>query len=198
LTSSTIETLSSKPETEETLSFGTSIRDPRQLRQNLITNLGISKVPVEPTTCKCGAPTQDGSKSSLMLMSISATLKTRSALMLQEAKMLKVKLYKFMEEPTIQTKDGRLCMLTKLTRLPPKDLIRSLVGKSIDHSILFQTCQCIELLRWLDQMCNKGDMSRIETHNSGTMMESLELLDPNNIKTIALKFKAMEDQQISE
>jgi hypothetical protein len=29
-------------------------------------------------------------------------------------------------------------------------------------------------------------------------MESLELLDPNRIKTIALKFKAMGDQQISE
>jgi hypothetical protein len=95
----------------------------------------------EPTTCKSGAPTQDGSKSSCMLMNISATSRIRNAWMLQEARMLKVKQFKFMAEIIIQIKGGRLFIKIKLTRLLLRDLIKNLVLKSIDHSISSLTCQ---------------------------------------------------------
>jgi hypothetical protein len=98
----------------------------------------------ELTTCKFGAQTQDGSKSSFMLMNISVILKTRNALMLLEAKMKKDKKFKSMEEPTMQTKDGRSSIKINMKRFQPRVSIKSLVLRLTDHSILSQTSQSIE------------------------------------------------------
>jgi hypothetical protein len=55
--------------------------------------------------------------------------------------MRKVELFKFTAEITMLTKDGRLSIKIKLTRLPLKDLTKNSVLKSTDHSILSQICQ---------------------------------------------------------
>jgi hypothetical protein len=83
-------------------------------------------VQVKPTTCKSGAPTQDGSRSSLMLVSTSATSNPQTdALMYTKVKMLKDKRSKSTTDIMEPTKDGRLDMLT-LLRLKLRDnLIRS-------------------------------------------------------------------------
>jgi hypothetical protein len=135
---------------EETPNCGILTNDQRQSRQNTTTNLGTSKTQVEPITCRYGALTQDGSRSLFMLMSTSATLKTRNVSMSMPVKMTRVDKLESMEEQIMLTRDGRSSMLTKLIRLQPRDLIRNLVSKSIDHSILSPTCQCIELLNVLE------------------------------------------------
>jgi hypothetical protein len=61
--------------------------------------------------------------------------------MLRIAKMKKVKLFKYTAETTMPIKDGRSFMLTKLTRLQLKDLIKNSVLISTDHFILFLKCQ---------------------------------------------------------
>jgi hypothetical protein len=81
-----------------------------------------------------------------MLMSTSATLKTRNALMLLEARMMKVKEFKFMVELTMLTRDGRSSIKTNTRRLQLRDLIKNSVSRSIDHSILYPTSQFTELL----------------------------------------------------
>jgi hypothetical protein len=49
---------------EETPKSGTSINNHLPSEPDTITNHGISRVQEEPTKCKSGAPTLDGSKSS--------------------------------------------------------------------------------------------------------------------------------------
>jgi hypothetical protein len=69
-------------------------------------------------------------------------------------KMRKVKLLKFMIRTKttnlMQTKDGRLCMLIKLSQTERKDSINNLVSISTDHSTLDQECQCKELLNAME------------------------------------------------
>jgi len=76
-----------------------------------------------------------------MPMNISATSRIRNAWMLLEARMLKVKQFKYLAEIIIQIKSGRSFTKTKLTRLLLRDLIKNLVLKSIDLSTSSLICQ---------------------------------------------------------
>jgi hypothetical protein len=64
LISSTTETWSSRLQMEEKLKFGTSTNSQRLSELETTTSHGTSNQLVEQRTCKSGAPTLDGSKSS--------------------------------------------------------------------------------------------------------------------------------------
>jgi len=95
----------------------------------------------EPTTCKYGAPTQDGSRSSDMLANNSSTSKTKKHLMFRVQKMLKDKLLSFMDHTTRSTKDGELSILINPKRSQLKDSTRNSDSISTDHSTLSQDFQ---------------------------------------------------------
>jgi hypothetical protein len=126
---------------EETLKYGTSIKDPRPSNPDLTTNLGTLEVQEKPTTCKSGAPTQDGGKSSDIEDGTSKTLRTTRFLMLLEEKMLKVKRLSSGEDTTNLTKDGELPMLTKLESIKRVVFTETSDGILIDLSISDQECQ---------------------------------------------------------
>jgi hypothetical protein len=96
---------------------------------------------VEPTTCKSGAPTLDGSKSSSTRIANSSTGRTVRSLMLQEVKMKKVKQLEFMVIIEARTNNGKLSTLIKQTRLLLRELTMTSVSISTDHSTLDQDCQ---------------------------------------------------------
>jgi hypothetical protein len=85
------ETLSSRLEMVEEPKNGTSINNLEPSDQETTTTLGIFKTQEEPITCKSGAPTQDGGKSSSTLEETSEMLETIRFLMFQVAKILKDK-----------------------------------------------------------------------------------------------------------
>jgi hypothetical protein len=123
-------------------------------------------MPERPTTCKSGAPTQDGSRSSSLLSSqrlrklkqlrapprvlnrsdnllISETIRS---LMFQEEKMPKAKLLLFGVTMVRSTSNGKYNMLTKQNQFKTKDLWKTLDSIATDHSTFNQECQSIELL----------------------------------------------------
>ena len=61
----------------------------------------------EPTTCRSGAPTQDGSRSSSMLMNISSISKTEKHLMYMVEEMKKLDQSLFGTNMVKLTRDGR-------------------------------------------------------------------------------------------
>jgi hypothetical protein len=75
----------------EEANSGTSTNKHSPLELDTTTNLGTSRVQVKPMTCKSGALTLDGSRSSSILESNSLTLETIRFLMLREVKTLKDK-----------------------------------------------------------------------------------------------------------
>jgi hypothetical protein len=77
---------------EEELKFGTSINNLRPSEPDTTINLGISRVLVEPETCKSGAPTQDGSNSSNSKENTLSTLPTIRFLKFNPQRMKKDKL----------------------------------------------------------------------------------------------------------
>jgi len=98
-------------------------------------------------TCKSGALTQDGSKSSLMLVSISVTSsKLTDASTLVEIKIKKDKLFVSTTDTMEQIKDGRFVMLI-LSKLKPRDLMKNLDSTLTDHSTLSLSFHSTELLR---------------------------------------------------
>jgi hypothetical protein len=100
------ETLSSRQETVEIPNNGTSINNHSPSDPDLTTNLGTLEAPVEPATCKSGAPTQDGTKSSHMKDNTSSTSKARKHLMFTQTKMKKEERLLSGEDIMVQTKDG--------------------------------------------------------------------------------------------
>ena len=75
-----------------------------------------------PTTCKSGAPTQDGSKSSFIDKSTSVTSKKQTNVSMSiKAKMLKVKKLSLMDNIMVPIKDGRFFILTRRQRLRQRD-----------------------------------------------------------------------------
>jgi phage-related protein len=95
----------------------------------------------EPTTCKSGSPTQDGSRSSNTLVNNSLTSKMEKHLMFQEQKILKGKLLSFTDLTTRSIKDGELSILISQKRNQLKDLTKTSDSISIDHSTLSQDFQ---------------------------------------------------------
>ena len=61
--------------------------------------------------------------------------------MLQEARTMKDKQFRYMADLITQTKNGKLSIKIKPRKSHPKVLIKSSDSKSIDHSILFPICQ---------------------------------------------------------
>jgi hypothetical protein len=106
----------------EALRFGISTSNHLPSEPSTTISLGTSKVLVEPTTCKSGAPTQDGSKSSSTKVNTSATSrKPIDALMFSKVKMMKVRKYRYTIDTTEPTRDGRFSILTRKERLRPRD-----------------------------------------------------------------------------
>jgi hypothetical protein len=77
----------------------------------------------EPTTCRSGAPTQDGSNSSSMKEKDSSTGRTIKYLMSMEARMKKEDQLSSGTSTMEPTKSGRLYILTKLRKNKLKDLM---------------------------------------------------------------------------
>jgi hypothetical protein len=100
---------------------------------------------VEPTTCKSGALTPDGSKFSSLRMNTSSIHQTTKFLMLLEAKMKKDKLLEYkiemVEKVELLIRDGRLFILIKPPKLELKDSTKNLVSTLTDHSISDQDFQ---------------------------------------------------------
>jgi hypothetical protein len=106
----------------------------------------ISKPQERPITCKSGVPTQDGGRSLSIRENISATFnRLTDALMLQETKIKKVKLFKFTTNTMELTRDGRFSILTRKQRLKLKDSMRNSVSISTDHSTWYQSFLSTEL-----------------------------------------------------
>jgi hypothetical protein len=94
-----------------------------------------------PTTCKFGAPTLTGGKSSNTKDQASLTSKTTKHLMFLVEQIKKVKPLLYMESMVRSTKDGELFILTKLIRFKRRDLTKILDGMSTDHSTWSQDFQ---------------------------------------------------------
>jgi hypothetical protein len=91
---------------EGRLRSGTSIKHLRLSEQDTTINHGISRVLEEPTTCKSGALTLDGSKYSSTRITNSSTGKTVRYLMSQEPRMRKDKLFKYTVTTVERTNNG--------------------------------------------------------------------------------------------
>jgi hypothetical protein len=164
--------------TEERLKSGTSTNKQRPLELDTTTSHGISRVLVEPTTCKSGALTQDGSRSSNTKENSSPIQPTTRFLMSQEQRMKKVKLLSCMPkmEITIRmlTKDGKLFILTKLKQLELKVSTKNSASTSTDLSTSDQDSQCKELLSAMElTTCGSRDGGRMLELSNGTLMKCL-------------------------
>jgi hypothetical protein len=95
----------------------------------------------EAITCKSGAPTLDGGRSSSMRESNLSTGRTARSLKSKATRMKKD--MQLASGPTMvaTTKNGQFCTQTRLTRLSRKDLIRTSVSTETDHSISDQDFQ---------------------------------------------------------
>lgn len=170
---------------EENLRNGTSIKrvEPLGLCTERI-GLGTFKELEDQATCKLITPTQNGSSySSLTDQTLSSISTTIRYLMLLEEEMKKATMFKSGEETSQRLSNGNSSMLTKLKSLLPKDLIKIMVWKETDHSILSQSFQWKELL-------NAGVLatsfflitSKEELANNSSMMEFQRLSSLNNGK----------------
>jgi uncharacterized membrane protein YdfJ with MMPL/SSD domain len=159
------------------------------------------------TTCKFGAPTLNGGKSSslnqLVRMMVTSQSKTtretiRELLMLMDQLMKKLDQLRQRSLQSNRTKDGKLSMLTS-TRLKPKDYIKNSVSTSTDHSTLSQDFHCTELPKLLEQaMSSSEDMSKVELPSNSSLMVSLRPSSLNSGRTIVLKSNPMVDMRTSE
>jgi hypothetical protein len=131
---------------EERLKPGTSTKSERLSKLDTTTKIGISRAQEKLQICRSGALTLNGSKSSNIRTNTLSIQQTKEFSMLCIQKMKKVKQSEFLlemrklkvEQPT---RDGRLSILIKLHQLDLKDLTKSSVSTSIDHSISDQECQ---------------------------------------------------------
>jgi hypothetical protein len=137
----------------------------------------ISKAQERPTTCKSGAPTQDGGNSSDIKVNTLSTGKTENALMSQEEKMLKVKQSLYGTDITELTRDGRSFMLIQ-SSLRLRESMKNLDSTSTDHSILFPNSHSTELLRCtVTLMCGSRDGETMSSNNNGGSMRRPRLLE---------------------
>ena len=102
----------------------------------------ISRAQENPETCKCGAPTHNGGKSSLIEMnkSVTSNLPTNAS-MSMEVKMQKDKLSFHGTNILELTRNGLLSILTKLIKDQPRVLTKTSDSISTDHSTSSQDCQ---------------------------------------------------------
>lgn len=197
-TSSTTETLLSRLPTQERLKLGTSIRNHWQSRPGTTTNHGTLEAQEELETCKSGAPTQDGGRSSSTQVSISVTFNSQTnALMYLVVKIMKHNQSLSTTDTTVQTKDGRLSIPTK-QQFRARDLTRTSVSISTDHSTLSQDYQLTELLNTeVDITCGLSNGSWTKDHNNGYLTRP-GLSNQLPIRDIAWAFRAKEEAILSE
>jgi len=120
-------------------------------------------------TCKYGAPTQDGSKCSSTMMANSSIGQIAKYLMLQEVKMLKVKLLVLLVTTERRTKNGKFYISIKLKRQRLRDSMKNSDSTLTDHSTLSHNSHSTELLKCSAvQIWSSRDGERMpETNNSG-------------------------------
>jgi hypothetical protein len=143
-------------------------------------------------TCKSGALTHNGSRSSSIKVSTLSTYKTENALKFLETRMMKEEQLLSTIDTTVLTRDGRLSMLT-LSRLKPRDLMKSSVSTLTDHSILSQNSHSTESLKCLVEptwFSRDGETTR-DNNNSG-LTKSQRPLETTTGRTTASTFRVME------
>jgi hypothetical protein len=126
---------------EERHKNGISINNHSPLGPDLTTSLGTFKVQEEPTTCKSGALTQDGSNCSCTKMNNLSMSRTKRYLMSQVEKIKKDKLLSSGEITVRRIRNGRSSTLTKLERLKLRDLMKNSASTLTDHSTSDQDSQ---------------------------------------------------------
>jgi len=135
------EILSLKLQTEERHKYGISTKLLLQLNQKTTTNLGISKMLVKQTTCKCGALTLVGSKYSNTKTTNLSTGKIIRFLMLRTIRTKKVTQLVFLETTEANTNNGQLPILMKCKMKKLKVSTKTSVSTLTGHFTLFQDCQ---------------------------------------------------------
>jgi len=95
----------------------------------------ISTAQERATTCRSGAPTPTGGRSSNMRVNTLSTGRMEKFLMSKEERMLKDKQFGPGRDMVELTKDGRSSILINLVKNQLQDLIKSSVSTSADHSI---------------------------------------------------------------
>ena len=100
----------------------------------------------EHKTCKSGALTQDGSRSSSMKTANSSTGRAARSLMSEELRMLKDNKLESGVTTRANTKCGQLSILTKQRVHKPRALTKISASMSTDHSTSFQNSHSTELL----------------------------------------------------
>jgi hypothetical protein len=124
---------------------GTSINNLLLSEPDITINLGTLRAQVRPTTCKSGALTLVGGKSSSMRTANLSTGTTTRFLMLEELRMKKVNKLEFMVTTMVNTKNGPLSILIKLKAHKPREYQKTLDSILTDHSTLSQSFHSEEL-----------------------------------------------------
>jgi hypothetical protein len=97
------------------------------------------------------------------------------------------------------TRDGRSSMKMRKKEKLAKDLMKTSVSTSIDHSISDLDFQCKELLSVSEPtMLSLNHGFKIESHSNSSSIMLARLSDLNNGRTMLWKSKAMEETTISE
>jgi hypothetical protein len=186
---------------EETLKSGTSIKGPRPSRPRPRMNQWISELLVDQETCKFGQPTQDGGNSSLMKEASSQMLRTTESLMFTKERILNTKQLLCGRDTVRLTRNGRSSILTKLSKLKLRDLTKSSVSISTDHSTSDQDSQCTESLNALELatlFSRDIDHKVTSIHNDSSSIALPRPSDHNTGRTMLWKSNLMEDQATSE
>jgi hypothetical protein len=139
---STTETWLSRPKMHKEDKSGGSTKNHSPSRPRSTTNHGTSNPLVGPRTCRSGAPTHNGSRSSSIKTTNSSTPeRTKRFSMSQVERMLKLNQLLFGRIMVERTRNGTSSILIKLLRRILRDLIKNTDSKSTDHSTSDQECQ---------------------------------------------------------
>ena len=197
LTWSTTETLLSRHQMLERPKPGTSIKRHWPSRLDWTTNHGTSRPQVRPKTCKYGAPTQIGGKSSSMTKRKRhlPTWLIRRYLMFQDQRMKKDKLLLSQVAMVKSTSNGVYFTLT-LSSNRPRDYTLNLDSIAADHSTLSQDSQWTESWNLLVPTISPlEDGERTLLLKLGCTTAPTRPSEATTGKTMLSKSNPMEDQQ---
>jgi len=139
---STVDRWLSRLQTVTRLKSGGSTNNHSQSRPSLTTNHLISNHLVRLMTCKSGAPTHNGSRSSSSKQDNSSTSERIKRFLMSMVPRMR-KLERLLSERTQVklTRNGMSSILIRLLRVKLKDSMKNSVSTSTDHSISDLTCQ---------------------------------------------------------
>ena len=134
-----------------------------------------------------------------MMVHSSPTGRTRRSSMSQAEKMLKDKPQLSTRNTEEPTRDGRLCILTKIRETKPRDFTRTSVSIATNHSTLSQDSQCTESpnLTELTTLLST-DTSLEENTNNGSSTVLTRPSDQTTGRTMQLKSNPTVDHPTSE